>query len=202
MLLLLFPGDETPFPAHPQGEAAPLPQALSLLHPAGEVAAARPLAHRRIRRADARRAQDPNAGSQCALRRPLVGERSVYITCVCVQLPCVGVPSLAHRPIHRRCIFTVPTLAVLKIPMQGANALYDDPWSVSLTVRARAWARARGKTRNRCYGKQGHDRRGPHPQRTHTEGRTPQRTHHRRGGPHRGPTPNTHRHSRLSFLRV
>jgi len=34
---------------------------------------------------------------------------------------------------------------------------------------------------------------GPHPQGTHTEGRTPQRTHHRRGGPHRGPTQNTHR---------
>jgi len=27
-------------------------------------------------------------------------------------------------------VFVVPTLAVLKIPMQGANALYDDPWSV------------------------------------------------------------------------
>ena len=59
------------------------------------------------------------------------------------------------------------------------------------TVRARA--RARGKTRNRCLGRRVHDRGGPHPQGTHTEGRTPQRTHHRRGGPHRGPTHNTHR---------
>jgi len=35
---------------------------------------------------------------------------------------------------------------------------------------------------------------GGHPQGTHTEGRTPQRTHPRRGGPHREPTQNTHRH--------
>jgi len=56
--------------------------------------------------------------------------------------------------------------------------------------RARARARARGKTRNRWHGKREHD---THPQGTHTEGRTPQRTHHRRGGPHRGPTQNTHR---------
>jgi len=34
---------------------------------------------------------------------------------------------------------------------------------------------------------------GPHPQGTNTEGRAPQRTHHWRGGPHRGPTQNTHR---------
>ena len=48
----------------------------------------------------------------------------------------------------------------------------------------------------RCHGKQERDRGGLHPQGTHTEGRTPQRTHHRRGGPHKGPTQNTHRHKR------
>jgi len=35
--------------------------------------------------------------------------------------------------------------------------------------------------------------RTPQETHTHTEGMAPQGTHHRRGGPHRGPTQNTHR---------
>jgi len=42
-------------------------------------------------------------------------------------------------------------------------------------------------------GKREHDRGGPHPQVTNTEGRARQKTHHRRGEPHRGPTQNSHR---------
>jgi len=58
---------------------------------------------------------------------------------------------------------------------------------------AGAGARARDIEQVDANVEREHDRGGPHPQGTHTEGRTPQRTHHRRGGTHRGPTQNTHR---------
>jgi len=83
---------------------------------------------------------------------------------------------------------------LLLSPREVRPRVSQEPAPESRLDYATACARARDITRIDATWNEDTTGGGPHPQGTHTEGRTPQRTHHQRGGPHRGPTQNTHRH--------